>query len=128
MVDYDKAIITLKEKYNFIYRRYCDDIIIVCEVKDLPTLKEQLYKEIKKLDLEIQPEKEEVVYFQEDISHNLRGYSDIDKAKFKSLQYLGFEFNGQNTYIRSSSLSRFHRRMKGGVREAIKSIPPAKYI
>lgn len=120
MVDYDKAIITLKEKYNFIYRRYCDDIIIICEIKDLSSLKDQLYKEIKKLDLEIQPEKEEVVYFLNDTSHSLRGYSDIEKGKFKNLQYLGFEFNGQNTYIRSSSLSRFHRRMKGGVREAIK--------
>jgi RNA-directed DNA polymerase len=120
MVDYDKAIITLKQKYNFIYRRYCDDIIIVCDIKDLPALKDELYREIIKLDLEIQTKKEEVVFFLNDKNLNLRGYSDLSKAKFKSLQYLGFEFNGQNAYIRSSSLSRFHRRMKGGVREAVK--------
>lgn len=120
MINYDKSIVALKDKYDFIYRRYCDDIIVVCNINDLPILKNILYKEIEKLDLEIQPQKEEVVYFQKDKKNVLRGYADTSKEKFKSLQYLGFEFNGQNTYIRSSSLSRFHSRMKGGVREAIK--------
>lgn len=120
MINYDNSIISLKNQYDFIYRRYCDDIIIVCNIKDLQTLKSVLYKEIEKLDLEIQTDKEEVVYFLKYRNNNIRGYTDLSMTKFKNLQYLGFEFNGQNTYIRSSSLSRFHRRMKGGVRETIK--------
>jgi len=86
----------------------------------LSIIKGKLYHEIKKLHLEIQQEKEEVVYFLNDKKGRLRGYTDTTKDNFKILQYLGFEFNGQNTYIRSSSLSRFHRRMKAGVRETIK--------
>jgi RNA-directed DNA polymerase len=120
MIDYDIAINQLLKKYDFIYRRYCDDIIIVCNHSDFADLKKNLYDEIKKLDLEIQPEKEEVVNFFFSPNGQLRGYEANDRLKFKNLQYLGFEFNGQNTYIRSSSLSRFHRRMKAGVRETIK--------
>ena len=120
MIDYDLAINELAKKYKFIYRRYCDDIILVCSQTDFDVLKQSLYDEIKKLDLEIQPEKEEVVNFLSSPSGQIRGYENADKLKFKNLQYLGFEFNGQDTYIRSSSMSRFHRRMKAGVRETVK--------
>lgn len=120
MIEYDKSIMSLKKDYDFIYRRYCDDIVIVCDINDLQFLKNKLYQEIEKLDLEIQPEKEEIVYFISDPKKGLRGYDDYNGKNFKNLQYLGFEFNGQNSYIRSSSLSRFHRRMKAGVRETIK--------
>jgi hypothetical protein len=36
----------------------------------------------------------------------------------KPLQYLGFVFDGQNIFLRSSSLSRYSDRMKRGVRLA----------
>lgn len=120
MIDYDRAINELNTKYDFIYRRYCDDIIVVCNQNDYEQLKYHLYEEIKKLKLEIQPEKEEVIFFQNTSNNKIRGFVDSSSLEFKNLQYLGFEFNGQNSYIRSSSLSRFHRRMKAGVRENIK--------
>ena len=37
------------------------------------------------------------------------------------MQYLGFEFNGENAYIRSSSLSRYYRRMTARIRENLKA-------
>lgn len=120
MIDYDIALNELSQKHDFIYRRYCDDIIVVCSQSDFDVIKRTLYDEIKKLELDIQPEKEEVVNFFNDSNGKLRGYETSDNLKFKNLQYLGFEFNGQSTYIRSSSLSRFHRRMKAGVRETVK--------
>jgi len=120
MIDYDIALNELSQKHNFIYRRYCDDIIVVCSHSNFDLIKRTLYDEIRKLELDIQPEKEEVVNFFINSNRILRGYESVDKIKFKNLQYLGFEFNGQSTYIRSSSLSRFHRRMKAGVRETVK--------
>lgn len=120
MIDYDRRLFNLSKKLNFIYRRYCDDIIVVCENGNFDEVKSTLYSEIEKLELTIQPEKEEVVYFELNDKNSLRGYDTFEKGKYKNLQYLGFEFNGQNRYIRSSSLSRFHRRMKAGVRETVK--------
>lgn len=120
MLDYDLAINQLLQKYNFLYRRYCDDVIVVCALKDFNAIRESLYRELDALKLEIQPDKEEVIHFLYSADGKLRGYKDTNKEIFKNLQYLGFEFNGQNVYIRSSSISRFHRRMKAGVRETIK--------
>ncbi|WP_316845539.1 hypothetical protein [Pedobacter psychrodurus] len=38
-----------------------------------------------------------------------------EQRLYKNLQYLGFEFNGSNTYIRPGSLSRYFRKVKGRV-------------
>ncbi|WP_243879901.1 hypothetical protein [Shewanella algae] len=38
------------------------------------------------------------------------------------LQYLGFMFDGENAYIRSSSLARYSEKMKRGVRLAKKTM------
>ncbi|MGX5819214.1 antiviral reverse transcriptase Drt2 [Chitinophaga lutea] len=119
MVDYDIKISQFAQKHNFLYRRYCDDIIFICQNDDLAAVKTLLYDEIGKLKLTIQPEKEEVVYFKLD-NGSLRGYKDISSTEFKNLQYLGFEFNGRHRYIRPSSMSKYYRRMKAGVRETVK--------
>jgi len=120
MIDFDNAILALSRKLNFLYRRYCDDIIVVCDINMFEDVKASLYEEIEKLRLTIQPEKEEVVRFMLSEKGQLRGYKDIEKTKERNLQYLGFEFNGHHRYIRSSSVSRFYRRMKVGVRETVK--------
>lgn len=119
MIDYDQIISKKSKEIGFCYRRYCDDIIVVCKLEDFDSVKQLLYDEIKKIQLSIQPEKEEVVHFVRK-KEALRGYSDSTLEKFKNLQYLGFDFNGKNRYIRSSSLSRYHRRMKGGARQTVK--------
>jgi RNA-directed DNA polymerase len=120
MLDYDRTIAELANKENFLYRRYCDDIVVVCRIEQAEQLKAILYKEIERYNLTIQPEKEEVVYFRKNTIGKLRGYEDNLKEKYKSLQYLGFEYNGLNAYIRSSSISRYHRRLRSGIRETIK--------
>lgn len=120
MIDYDKEMFRMSKELDFIYRRYCDDILVVCNNNNYEVVKAKLYSEINKLSLTIQPEKESVIRFFTTKNSELRGYNDLEKKKFKNLQYLGFEFNGENCYIRSSSLSRFHRRMKAGVRETVK--------
>lgn len=40
-------------------------------------------------------------------------------GKFKNLQYLGFEFNGENRYIRFSSMSRYYQKMSSKVRQVV---------
>lgn len=119
MLDYDREMTQLSKEMEFIYRRYCDDIIVVCKTEDLDNIKEALYRNIAKYFLTIQPEKEDIVNFRQDAGQKWRCFKNGTNT-LKNLQYLGFEFNGKDIFIRSSSLSKYHRRMKAGVRETIK--------
>ncbi len=102
-----------------IYRRYCDDIIVVVDTKDAAQARRFILGEIKRYHLEINDSKTEVTYFKKDSKGELRAYND--KAGYHNLQYLGFEFNGLNAYIRSSSMSRYFKRMTSRIRENLKA-------
>jgi RNA-directed DNA polymerase len=119
MIEFD--IRTKEEIYklNGIYRRYCDDIIVVVDIKDAEAARKFVLDEIKRYHLEINDNKTEVTYFKTDNKGELRAYNN--KAGYHNLQYLGFEFNGQNTYIRSSSMSRYFKRMTARIRENLKA-------
>jgi len=121
MLEFDRNINSLSSKYNIFYRRYCDDILIICDVNAELDIKEIVYQEIKKYKLTIQAEKEDITYFRLDNKGILRGFTAKHEDKYKNLRYLGFEFNGIKSYIRSASLSRYYRRMKARVRESVKA-------
>lgn len=122
MLELDKTMYDLSLKNNFLYRRYCDDIIIVGDTSKIEQIKKLVYEAIEKVKLKIQPDKEEIILFQSDTNGVLRAY-DVKSGKDftkKNLQYLGFEFNGKDAYIRSSSLSRYYRRMKSKASQVVK--------
>ena len=129
MIDYDRKMYELSKKRGFIYRRYCDDIMIVCNTEDAEELKMLAMDEIKALYLDINDTKADVVsfdpVFRKDGSVELRGYDAlklvIGKVQYRNLQYLGFEFDGVRTYIRSASMARFYRRMMARVGEVAKA-------
>ncbi len=119
MIEFD---IKAKEKIDSlkgIYRRYCDDIIAVVYVEDAAQARKFILDEIKRYHLEINDSKTEVTHFKKNAKSELRAYND--KEGFRNLQYLGFEFNGQQTYIRSSSMSRYFKRMTARIRENLKA-------
>lgn len=94
------------------YRRYSDDIIVVCkpEYRDyienliLNTIKEKFFLTINKdkVDTSIFSEKE--------------GKLICDKP----LRYLGFEFDGTRALVKNASLSKFYRQMKKAVKAQAK--------
>lgn len=129
LMDFDKEIHTKSIKENFTYRRYCDDILIICNPLKVNYLKDYVMSLInEKYKLTIQDRKTDVVDFKDFQVGKIRSFKrkyaeDQEKflplpatsENFKNLQYLGFEFNGQNIYIRSSSLSRYFRKMKARI-------------
>lgn len=119
MIDFDIRIKKFISDLGGIYRRYCDDIIIVMDKENGQIAKEHILKEIQKEHLLINDSKTETTYFHKDHKGNLRGFNE--KNEYSNLQYLGFEFNGQNMYIRSSSMSRYYRRMSARIRENLKA-------
>lgn len=130
LIDYDAIMFEKSRSENFLYRRYCDDILIVCNTSQAEALKEFAIELIKeKYLLTIQNQKVEVTEFKKNSSGLIRafnlkkmqeqGISETNKSNeskyYKSLQYLGFEFNGNEIFVRSSSLSKYFRKMKSRI-------------
>jgi RNA-directed DNA polymerase len=127
LIEFDKLLCAKSQEEGFLYRRYCDDIIVVCNTSKAKELQCYIVDLIlNKFYLTIQSEKVDITDFFVNSKEYIRAFSrkKIEKLKisavtganekraYKPLQYLGFEFDGQNIRLRSSSLSRYFRKMK----------------
>jgi RNA-directed DNA polymerase len=117
LIDFDVCLNEAAKAKGALYRRYCDDLIIVCDEAERESFHKLVVESVKRCEVILNQDKSELTIFRANQIGECRGYA-ID-GKYKNLQYLGFEFNGQNTYIRSSSMSRYSRRMSSKVRQAV---------
>lgn len=130
LIDFDQDLYQKSIEEGFLYRRYCDDIIVVCDSDKALELQKFIIQKIQtECLLTIQDKKVELTEFAKNSAGNVRAFNkkkmieagiqwpteDQERYFYKSLQYLGFEFNGQDIFIRSSSLSRYYRKMKGRI-------------
>jgi hypothetical protein len=113
LLDFDKKIIELLvENQNCFYRRYSDDIIIICNQNEMSLVNEIVTTEMKIQEVKISEEKTEVFKFK-----NIRSKLSVSKkigenwVSNQPLIYLGFEFYGDKTLIKSTNISKFYRRM-----------------
>jgi hypothetical protein len=120
---FDLEISEYIEKHSGLYRRYSDDIIVVCKQENKDEVFQIILDNLKKVRLDINPKKTEAVTFSNN-GERLIIDTDPSKSNRNKLQYLGFEFDGANFYIRSSSISRYYRKMKHGVKRTFnRNIP-----
>ncbi len=132
LMDFDSWLNDLSIKMDFSYQRYCDDLIIICKTEDVTEINAKVLLKIKEYNLEIQSKKTELIEFKKNSQGRIRGFNrkKINELKvkitstneqkfYKNLQYLGFEYNGQNIYIRPGSLSRYFKKMKGRIVKTI---------
>ncbi|CAM3486134.1 reverse transcriptase domain-containing protein [Flavobacterium chungbukense] len=118
MLQFDEAIISeLTEKSNIYYRRYSDDIIFICLANEVEKVEEFVKEQIEKIKLIISFEKTEKTLFKFD-NNTLQSYKIEGNNLIKNipLNYLGFEFYGSKTLVKSKSLAGFYRRMKNTVK------------
>ncbi len=115
LLNFDRLMVEFTGKLNGHYRRYSDDIVIVCSIEQLEQTKEFIYREIDNLGLKVSKDKTEEFHFlpiRKNDNVNLNSYKVNNKQlEQKSLTYLGFEFNGQHALIKSANLAKFYRRM-----------------
>lgn len=118
MLDFDEYCCNLMAQVGGVYRRYCDDIIVVFPKS---TSIDEIYNELESSlhiyggqQLKINPSKVEKIQFREK-SGKLTAV-DITTGVYKPLQYLGFIYDGKKVLIRSSSLSNYYRRLVSKVR------------
>jgi|GEM_PF-247538 len=127
LLEFDKIIIKdLVLGKNSFYRRYSDDIIIICPTKDIRFYEETIMNLIKVFKLEISKhktdryifkylhDKKRLECFKLDEQYNIK--------KTDRLIYLGFEFYGYQTLIKSTNLAKYYRRLIKTVERRAKRI------
>ncbi len=106
LLEFDKKAIELLKPSNGIYRRYSDDIFIICPRGVHSEIESEIYSLIaKNFLLEIQPTKTQRTFF-------INGR--LEKGE-KPVNYLGFQFDGNRKLLKSASVSKFYRKMKRAV-------------
>nr|WP_321454198.1 reverse transcriptase domain-containing protein [uncultured Carboxylicivirga sp.] len=117
MFDFDLKIKNVIGKEG-LYRRYSDDMVVVCEKTRRDEIIDIFSKEIRKYQLEIQASKTQVFHFV-NIKGEYNCFNESENGSIKQtklFEYLGFAFDGKNVFLKSSSLATYYRKMKRVVR------------
>ncbi|MDD9727266.1 reverse transcriptase domain-containing protein [Roseovarius sp. SK2] len=110
MIDFDAAAHAYCDSIGALYRRYSDDILVICEPTHAKTAETTIMDLIKAEKLEISTHKTERTVFTG--TGAVRGE--------KAAQYLGFTLHGAGPAIRGSSLARQWRKMRKAMRRTRK--------
>jgi hypothetical protein len=121
MLHFDKAMNDLALSIGGLYRRYSDDILFVCPSNAAEHVKAALHGQVNSHELTLSDTKTEEYILRHDPKGRLTSYriAQGNVGLPKKVQYLGFEFDGSRTYIRSSSFSRYQARLRARIRKAI---------
>ena len=124
LLDFDTEIVKfVMHDLKGYYRRYSDDIVIVCTREQMFSVEECVKRNISKCELTVSEDKTEKFIFKNE--GKLKSYKILENDLTKlsdlcPLIYLGFEFNGTKVRVKSSNMARFYRRMAGSVRKKAK--------
>jgi len=116
---FDNTINKFITESGGIYRRYSDDMVVVCPLDVKDKLTELVYSEIEKYKLEIQSKKTQIFQFKREDKKLICGQEFEGITNWnKNFIYLGFEFDGESVLLKSASLSGYYRKMKRTIRRA----------
>lgn len=110
MLDFDIEMAALAAAHGGMYRRYSDDILLVVDLGATATIEDAVQTSLDRLGLTPNDKKREVRTFRRVAVDALS--CENEDGKNSRLQYLGLEFDGRWFFIRSQSVSRFHRNLK----------------
>jgi hypothetical protein len=107
MLDFDRGMNKLAKKYSALYKRYSDDILIICD----PKYKDDLLKELENLMASVKLEEKKSKRIERIFQYKDKKLLCLDeKNKENNFQYLGVEFNGRSSYIRQSTFARYYQK------------------
>lgn len=118
MKSFDQEIADYIGKISGLYRRYSDDIIIVCPIKDGILCKKHIIERIKELKLEIEENKTNFFTFKQNDKGVIECYHS-SLGKNKKLEYLGFSYDGQKILVKDSSLGNYYHKMNKSAQRCI---------
>ena len=117
MLDFDRAVNQHVQDLCGIYRRYSDDMIIVCPLDKGLELQNWVKDKIKEINLEIEEHKTNLFYFKMEDKEICSEH--VDNPIKSYLEYLGFSFDGKNIRIKNASVGKYYAKMHRSVIRAI---------
>jgi RNA-directed DNA polymerase len=75
LVDFDEWAFDLSSQLGFTYRRYCDDLLILCKSDQAAHINEQILRKIDEYKLKIQDRKTELIEFMPDSKGVVRSFN-----------------------------------------------------
>jgi hypothetical protein len=126
LLEFDTAVKKLISEKGGEYYRYSDDILVLLPVGcDPEKLEQAIIAEIEKTGpkMHIKTSKCSVhECIHDPLSGNLRIRQIKPPSGFDGLEYLGYRFDGRKIFIRSSTLSRLHRKIIYSIRWHVKRL------
>ena len=112
MLDFDKELSKYAKREKCLYKRYSDDLIFIKPLsnsEDVNVVKNSVIKcvsgEMSKVNLKLNEEKTKIVVI------------DQENVSDKKLNYLGFQFDGNNVYISPSTISGHYSKKRNLARK-----------
>ena len=118
LLNFDKFINDYLLSKGGIYRRYSDDMVVVCPIEEKTPVIQLITERIKEFKLMIQETKTQIFHFKREDGYLHCGQEYTTINWHKNLIYLGFEFDGETVLIKSGSISGYYRKMKRTVARA----------
>lgn len=119
MLEFDELIVKeFVQTKRCVYKRYSDDIIIICKNQKEANRIEKRARELIKKYTRLQLANEKTERFTCQVI-NGRQIIKNDKNGKPYLTYLGFEFYGYQTLIKSSTLANYYRKMKKAIQSKV---------
>lgn len=121
LLEFDEIINTYVQSINGLYRRYSDDMIIICDPNQKNMMINMVQTNIETLaKLTIQKDKTQLFHFQNMGTYKrclmeINGGFNHNSHKYK-LDYLGFSFDGKSISLKTGSLAKYYRKLKLNVR------------
>lgn len=119
LLHFDQTINNFISNKEGIYKRYSDDMVVVCPLKYKEEISDLVYREISKYHLVVQPTKTHTFIFKREKGKLICGQEFNESINWnKNFIYLGFEFDGETVLLKSASLSGYYRKMKRYIKRA----------
>jgi RNA-directed DNA polymerase len=111
MIEFDLVVLKYVNSIGGMYRRYSDDILLLVSPDQEVNTRKVVADSASRYGLTISKAKTEVSRFEV-----VNGQQSADRP----ISYLGFCFDGEKTFLRPSTLSRYYRRMTYAARGAVR--------
>lgn len=110
MWGFDRQMYDLLKQSNGYYRRYSDDIIIVCNYSDYNKVSLRITELISEIKLTIADDKTKV--FLTKYENGELSILDKKSGNTTAIEYLGLAFDGSTIRLKNKSISKYYHKMK----------------
>ena len=125
MIDFDEEISDVVSSVGGLYRRYSDDLIVIVPKEYAIEIEGNIKAGAEKINLTLNEKKTERHHF---VNQNGQLICmDENKKRVGPVQYLGIQFDGEDTYLRHAGVAKFQRRRNRAVRGTISRLEEGRH-